>query len=96
MSTYLKIAHLTMCNLVLIRFCHIYLNNTRECEFAVRNEGITNSSLTSFPGFSPTRPTERERETLENVGHVSPRIWDITNKRFGGGAGKCEISLYRE
>ena len=62
----------------------------------MRNEGITNSSLTSFPGFSPTRPTERERETLENVGHVSPRIWDITNKRFGGGAGKCEISLYRE
>ena len=29
---------------------------------------------TSFPGFSPTRPTEREREreTLENAGHVAP------------------------
>ena len=37
----------------------------------------------------------RERETLENAGHVSPRIWEITNKRFGGGAGKCEICLYR-
>ena len=36
----------------------------------------------------------RERETLENAGHVSPRIWEITNKRFGGGAGKCEICLY--
>ena len=33
----------------------------------------------------------RERETLGNAGHVSPRIWEITNKRFGGGAGKCEI-----
>ena len=37
----------------------------------------------------------RERETLENAGHVSPRIWEITNKRFGGVAGKCEICLYR-
>ena len=36
--------HPTMGNLVQIRFCHIYLNNTRECEFEVRNEGITNSS----------------------------------------------------
>ena len=26
-----------------------------------------------------------ERETLENAGHVSPRIWEITNKRFRGG-----------
>ena len=37
----------------------------------------------------------RDRKTLENAGHVSPRIWEITNKRFGGGAGKCEICLYR-
>jgi len=37
----------------------------------------------------------RERETLVNAGHVSPRIWEITNKRFGGGAGKYEICLYR-
>ena len=37
----------------------------------------------------------RGRETLENAGHVFPRIWEITNKRFGGGAGKCEICLYR-
>ena len=49
---------------------------------------------TSFPEFSPTRPSERERETLENAGHVSPRIWEIKNKRFGGGAGKFEICLY--
>ena len=33
-----------MCNLVQTGFCHIYLYNTRECEFAVRNEGITTSS----------------------------------------------------
>ena len=37
----------------------------------------------------------RERETLENACHVFPRIWEITNKLFGGGAGKCEICLYR-
>ena len=36
--------------------------------------------------LSPTR-----RETLVRSGHVSPRIWEITNKRFGGGAEKCEI-----
>ena len=43
----------------------------------------------------PDLRSERERETLENAGHVSPRIWEITNKRFGGGAGICEICLYR-
>ena len=36
----------------------------------------------------------RERQTLENIGHMS-RIWKITSKRFGEGAGKCEIYLYR-
>ena len=51
---------------------------------------------TSFPGFSYPLYESRERETLENAGHVSPRIWEITNKRFGGGAGnKCEICIYR-
>ena len=39
-------------------------------------------------GLSPTR-----RETLVGSGHVSPKIWEITNKRFGGGADKCEICL---
>ena len=37
----------------------------------------------------------REKETLLNAGHMSPRIWEITNTRFGGGAGKCEICPYR-
>ena len=36
-----------------------------------------------------------ERETLVGFGHVSPRIWEITNKQFGGGADKCEICLYK-
>ena len=31
-----------------------------------------NMTTTSFPGFPPTCPTERERETLENAGHVAP------------------------
>ena len=39
--------------------------------------------------LSPTR-----RETLVGSGHVSPRIWEITNKLLGGGADKCEICLY--
>ena len=41
------------------------------------------------PRFSPAR-----RETLGS-GHVSPRIWEITNKRLGRGADKCEICLYK-
>ena len=40
--------------------------------------------------LSPTR-----RETLVGFGHVSPRIWEITNKQFGEGADKCEICLYK-
>ena len=46
------------------------------------------SAVLSYPPYGA-------RETLENAGHVSPRIWEVTNKRFGGGAGKCEICLYR-
>ena len=34
-------------------------------------------------------------ETLVGSGHVSPRIWEITNKWFGGGEDKCEICLCR-
>ena len=64
-------------------------------DFEAITEKVSGCQPTSFPRFSPTCPTERERETLENAGHVSPRIWEITNKRFGGGAGKCEICLYR-
>ena len=48
-----------------------------------------------LPALRSERERERERETLENAGHVSLRIWEITNKRFGGGAGECEICLYR-
>ena len=40
--------------------------------------------------LSPTR-----RETLVGFGHVSPRIWEITNKQLEGGADKCEICLYK-
>ena len=35
------------------------------------------------------------REILVGFGHVSPRIWEITNKRLGGGTDKCEICLYK-
>ena len=38
--------------------------------------------------LSPTR-----QETLVGSGHLSPRIWVITNKQFGRGADKCEICL---
>ena len=33
--------------------------------------------------------------TLVGSGHVSPRIWEITDKQLGGGADKCEICLYK-
>ena len=46
-------------------------------------------------------PRARERETLENTGHVSPRIWEMTNHNLEGRAGKsgvmvriCSPSLY--
>ena len=31
---------------------------------------------------------ERERETLENAGQVSPRIWEMTKCNIEEGAGK--------
>mgnify|MGYP007094267863 CR=1 FL=1 len=37
----------------------------------------------SFPSLGA-----RERETLENAGHVSPRIWEMTKHNIEGGAGK--------
>ena len=42
---------------------------------------------TSFPGFSPTRPTERERETLSlslsrSVGRVGENPGNEVGKRF--------------
>ena len=37
---------------------------------------------------------ERERETLVGYGQVSPRIWEITNKRFKGGVDMWEICLF--
>ena len=42
----------------------------------------------SFPGFSLSRPLEREKETLENAGHVSPRIWEMTKYNIEGEAAK--------
>lgn len=42
-------------------------------------------SATSFLGSSPSLPLERERETLENAGHVSPRIWKMTKHYIEGG-----------
>ena len=42
----------------------------------------------------PTLPvpwSERERKTLENARHVSPRIWEITKHNIEGGAGKSGV-----
>ena len=33
-------------------------------------------------------------ETLENAGHVSPRIWEITKDNMEGGAVKSEVYQY--
>ena len=40
------------------------------------------------------REREGERETLVGSGQVSPRIGEITNKRFDGGADMWEICLF--
>ena len=51
---------------------------------------------TSFQGFSHTRPTEQERERpWKTLVMCLPETGRFTNKQFGGGAGKCEICLYR-
>ena len=39
-------------------------------------------------------PGARERETLENASHVSPRIWEITKDDMEGGAIKSEVCRY--
>ena len=36
----------------------------------------------------PWSERERERQTLENAGHVSPRIWEMTKRNIEGGTGK--------
>ena len=35
----------------------------------------------------------RERESLENAGHVSPRIWEMTKHNLEGWAGKSEVMV---
>ena len=40
---------------------------------------------TSFPGFSPTRPTERERERAEGVLKVSQLVMHCSSPRSWGG-----------
>ena len=62
-------------------------------QYQPRSQGSFLPALRSERGRE--RERERERETLENAGHVSLRIWEIANKRFGGGAGEGEICLYR-
>ena len=49
----------------------------------------------------PVPWSQRERETLENAGHVSPRIWEMTKHNLEGGADMsgviiriCSPSLY--
>jgi len=51
----------------------------------------------------PVPESERETETLENAGHMSPRIWEMTKYNVEGGAGKsgvivriCSPSIYVE
>ena len=38
----------------------------------IGDESLNVDDAISFPGFSPTCPMKRERETLENAGHVAP------------------------
>ena len=54
---------------------------------------VTSRGRDVQPGSQVLSPTLRK--TLVGFGHVSPRIWEITNNRFAGGADKCEICLCR-
>ena len=38
-------------------------------------------------------PGAGERETLENAGHVSPIIWEMTKDNIEGGAGKSGVMV---
>ena len=38
-------------------------------------------------------PGARGRETLENAGHVSPIIWEMTKDNIEGGAGKSGVMV---
>ena len=53
------------------------------------------SVATSFPGslFFPS-PGARKGETLAWSCYVRPKIWDVANKRFVGGADECDIRRY--
>ena len=37
--------------------------------------------------------SKSERETLENVGHVYPRTWEMTKHNIEGGAGKSGVMV---
>ena len=39
----------------------------------------------------PVPWSKRERETLENAGHMSPRIWEMTKHNIEGGAVKSGV-----
>ena len=41
----------------------------------------------------PVPRSEIERETLENAGHVSPRIWEMTKHNIEGGSGKSGVMV---
>ena len=48
--------------------------------------------LNLVPRVSPLHAPGSERgETLVGAGHVSPKIWEITNKLLEGGAVECQF-----
>ena len=56
---------------------------------------MQNGNPTSFPGSSPSLPLEREREreTLGNAGHVSPKLWEMIKHNIEGGSGKSGVMV---
>ena len=61
-------------------FSSVELKGRFYFEFMLTTSSRSQGPLLAFPW------SERERETLENAGHVSLRIWEMTKYNIEGGA----------
>ena len=55
---------------------------------------VLHCTIISLKIFKLKKKRARERETLENACHVSPRSWEITKDNIEGGATKSGVWFY--
>ena len=67
----------------------MFMRGMLDLQHAKRQSNLVPRVL-SFP--SPGA-RERERETLGNAGHVSPKIWEMTKHNIEGGSGKSGVMV---